>query len=749
MVKVVIFVGIDRLKFRDYIQVIENYVGMEFLENLAGQFSETFDEKLNKLKRKLEHLESKEHDVKVELEYAEQLSMKKPRKEVENWLQEVGRTKTEVQVLEARVKEKSIFKHLSLRNSIDRYTTEVNQLIQRGVFSGGLTLQVCDSGVPLVTTELVGKRFQENKKMIWERVMNNNISSVGVYGMGGVGKTTLITHIYNQLLDHPSSSVAWVSVSQNCSTFKLQDDIAKVLGIGPLDEKDERKRAAVLASALRKRKTFVLILDDIWEYIKLDEVGIPANEIGCKLIITTRSLDVCRMMNCEEIIKVEPLSENDPWELFEMHLGHIAILPSQIKEIAKSLVNEFGGLPLGIILAAGCLRGVDDICQWNDALEQMKDPSLGQVELEFDMAIKIASMNSPRFLVGVEATDKLEDDKLMEDTVRMSLIISDFGPVTHHSRSLESSIHKLPTSVYNLQCLTSLVLRDCFLLKYMSSLENLKALRRFEEIASLRKLETLRTSFRDLNDFNACVNSWKDGGPADYSLAVRKDCFFNERMEYYYETIGNAVYLYEDDPSSSRGVERSASSALHTATFSCLKKIKIWDCHGIKRLFTLALLYNLQNLEVLKVGYCFKMAEIIEPSDELDPQETSSSISSTLPNLSHLELYRLPELKIFCSNIKMDFPSLKHIYIEECPKLQCFLPLPPVPPSKEVAGTTFTMPKLERFLPLPPLRSSKDVAGSTSTIISLEEIEVDEKKGRNGCLCNYFPKHATQTPDIW
>ncbi|KAF3438292.1 hypothetical protein FNV43_RR21054 [Rhamnella rubrinervis] len=320
---------------------------MKSLKNLAGQFIETVDEKLNALKRKLEQLESREHDVKVELEYAEQLSMKKPRKEVQNWLQEVGRTKTEVQNLEARVKEVSIFDHLTLRNSIDRHTTEVNQLIQRGVFHGGLTLQVCDSRVPMVTTELVGENFQKNKTAIWEKLMNDNIPSVRVFGMGGIGKTTLITHIHDQLLGHPSSSVAWVTVSHNCRTLKLQDNIANALGLGSLDEKDERKRAAVLASVLRKKKNFVLILDDIWDPIKLDEVGIPANEIG--------------------------LYPNK----------YSATFPSDIEEIGKSLVNEFAGLPLGIILAAGCVRGVDDICQWNDALEQMKNPSLGQDELEF------------------------------------------------------------------------------------------------------------------------------------------------------------------------------------------------------------------------------------------------------------------------------------------------------------------------------------------------------------------------------
>ncbi|KAF3438297.1 hypothetical protein FNV43_RR21059 [Rhamnella rubrinervis] len=837
----------DLLQFPRPPASLVKVAGMEFLENLAGQFTESLDEMWNKLKRKMEHLVSKEHDTKFELEYAERLSMKKPKKEVENWLQEVARIKTEVQDsdLEAQVKEKSILKHLTLRNSIDRCTTEVNQLIQRGAFHGGLTFQVCDSGVPLVTTELVGENFQENKAMIWKMLMNDNISSVGVY-------------------------------------------------------------------------------DDMWEYIRLHEVGIPVNEIGCKLIITTRSLDVCRKMDCQEKIKVERLSKTDAWELFQMHLGHNATLPSEIEEIAKSLVNEFAGSKfredelefdkLFQVLKYSfdnlnptlqqcflyCVLYPEDSTIYTDDLIQhfideklIYEMNTRRAELNRgrtilnklenscllergdrfgrryvkmhdvvrDMAIKIASMNSPRLLVGVEATDKLEDDKLMEDIVRMSLLVSNFCPertylsprcaslstmlcfnvlsssipdcfFTHMNRLTildlsNSSIEKLPTSVYNLQCLTSLVLKDCCNLRYMSSLENLKALRRLdlcntgiielpqgidtltnlrylnlkcpikvipdgilcklsrlqylaldhrktfpirgEEIASFRKLETLKSSFRDLNDFNTCVDSWKDGGPTDYSLAVRNDCFFNEQMEYDYKTIGNSVYLnYDDDASVSRGgerslmlpnriksleiekldnvdvvtsfcdrrafdlrklvirscgsikqllpcscfsvpafqslkslylnylpnlsdlieAERSALSALHTATFSCLKEIEIYYCHDIKRLFTPGLLYNLQNLEYLEVGKCYQMVEIIEPSGEVDAQEASSSISSTLPKLCHMLLYGLPELKIFCSNTRMGFRSLKHIYIEDCPKLRRFPPLPPLPSSKEAADST-------------------------------------------------------------
>lgn len=45
---------------------------------------ESLDEKMYKLKRKLEHLESEEYDIKVELECAAEMSPKKLKKQVEN-----------------------------------------------------------------------------------------------------------------------------------------------------------------------------------------------------------------------------------------------------------------------------------------------------------------------------------------------------------------------------------------------------------------------------------------------------------------------------------------------------------------------------------------------------------------------------------------------------------------------------------------------------------------------------------------
>lgn len=58
--------------------------------------------------------------------------------------------------------------------------------------------------------------------------------------------------------------------------------------------------------ALLLRGKFVLILDDLWNHFDAEEVGIPINTKGCKLIITTWFSDVCTRMNLKMIEKVEP-----------------------------------------------------------------------------------------------------------------------------------------------------------------------------------------------------------------------------------------------------------------------------------------------------------------------------------------------------------------------------------------------------------------------------------------------------------
>nr|XP_048332974.1 probable disease resistance protein At4g27220 [Ziziphus jujuba var. spinosa] len=193
-------------------------------------------------------------------------------------------------------------------------------------------------------------------------------------------------------------------------------DIAKTIGLDLGNDDGERRRAAKLAGGLRKLNNFVLILDDVWQHIPLDRVGLPNSGNGCKLIIASRSLEVCRKIGCEEYIKVEPVTEKEAWELFSEKLGHDRTFAPQIEPITKSLTKKCSGLPLGIITMAGCMRDVEDITEWNDTLERMKGSI---VEHDDDMGIEV-------FQVLKYSYDMLKDPTVQQCFLHCSLFPEDY-----------------------------------------------------------------------------------------------------------------------------------------------------------------------------------------------------------------------------------------------------------------------------------------------------------------------------------
>ncbi|CDP16609.1 unnamed protein product [Coffea canephora] len=202
--------------------------------------------------------------------------------------------------------------------------------------------------------------------------------------MGGVGKTTLAEHIHNHLLENTQFNVYWISVSQDFTIKRLQGDVAKRLGLDLSDVDDAKVRARRLRDAFEKMKEMVvLMLDDVWEEFRLNSLGIDAR--NCRLILTTRSEEVCNRMQCHSKFELKTLDTEEASGLFERTLGSKTVLDGDLKDIAKSVAKRCDGLPLGIVTVAGSMRGVSNICEWRNALEDLKACSVGHDEMERDV----------------------------------------------------------------------------------------------------------------------------------------------------------------------------------------------------------------------------------------------------------------------------------------------------------------------------------------------------------------------------
>ncbi|KAL0464509.1 UNVERIFIED_CONTAM: Disease resistance protein [Sesamum latifolium] len=194
---------------------------------------------------------------------------------------------------------------------------------------------------------------------VMDLLSRQDVKSIGIWGMGGVGKTTLVKNINNKLTNSspnsPSFSIVMdITVSNKTRETelelkKVQKLIADRLRL-TLTEESMETRASKLHARLMMMKTFLLILDDVWDLIDLDLVGIPSPELhkGGKIILTTRFSNICLQMT-EVTLKIEVLNEEEAWRLFCTSAGKVAI-SREVEPFARAITKECAGLPLAIVV---------------------------------------------------------------------------------------------------------------------------------------------------------------------------------------------------------------------------------------------------------------------------------------------------------------------------------------------------------------------------------------------------------------
>ncbi|KAB2607000.1 disease resistance protein [Pyrus ussuriensis x Pyrus communis] len=301
--------------------------------------------------------------------------------DVHSWLKNVNDVVKKLLQFENEInKKRRCVYRWSLSRKADKIKQDVLVLQNKVTFEN-----VVDPAPPPEIWSTFKKGFKDfksrmaNMNEVIEGLKREEVRMIGICGMGGVGKTTMVKEIITRLAKLKLfDKIVMATVSQSPSIERIQSDIAAQIDL-KFEEKFESGRALKLHGRLMNIERILIVLDDVWTEPNFEDIGLPSGDAhkGCKILLTSRNSEVCNRMRSQQSIEVGILTPAESWELFREMVGESFNDPD-LRSIAKEVVNECGGLPIAIVTVGKALVNKRKP-EWYDALNQLRNYTISVV----------------------------------------------------------------------------------------------------------------------------------------------------------------------------------------------------------------------------------------------------------------------------------------------------------------------------------------------------------------------------------
>ncbi|XP_062007142.1 disease resistance protein RPV1-like isoform X2 [Rosa rugosa] len=208
-------------------------------------------------------------------------------------------------------------------------------------------------------------------------VGENDVRMVGIWGIGGIGKTTLAKAIYNSNADKFEASYFMYNVREHSTMVgglvQLQQSfLSEIMGKKTLAVVNVDRGINVIKERVRNKKV-LLILDDVNQLDQLNNLagGCDWFGSGSRIIITTRDKHLLDVHQVHSIYEVEGLDFDEALELLSWNAFKRNVPLDDYMELAEHAVNNAQRLPLALTILGSHLCG-RSIEKWKAALESYK-----------------------------------------------------------------------------------------------------------------------------------------------------------------------------------------------------------------------------------------------------------------------------------------------------------------------------------------------------------------------------------------
>ncbi|XP_044509264.1 disease resistance-like protein DSC1 [Mangifera indica] len=215
-----------------------------------------------------------------------------------------------------------------------------------------------------------------------ENGSEDHLRILGIWGMSGIGKTTVVEAIFNNINNQFQNS------------FFLKD-IGKESRLNP-------NKKFILTNRKLDKKKILIVLDDVTSVDQINSlIGNFLNDLGLgsRIIITTRDKRV--LQNCDvptnNLYKVEGLSDPEALELFSWHAFKRKEPISDYHFLSNKVVKYSNGVPLALIICGKYLSNwKGDFKVWESAIDKLQVSPLEGIQKELQVSYNELDGHGPQ-----------------------------------------------------------------------------------------------------------------------------------------------------------------------------------------------------------------------------------------------------------------------------------------------------------------------------------------------------------------
>ncbi|RYR70874.1 hypothetical protein HN51_023259 [Arachis hypogaea] len=204
-------------------------------------------------------------------------------------------------------------------------------------------------------------------------IESSEVRIIGIWGMGGIGKTTIAEFFFDKYSSHYEGSCMLKNVREESQKFGVlhlcEKLISELLAGESLVLKGSSKaRSAFIQRKLSRKKVFI-VLDDMDTFEQFKHLATQWLGPGSRIIVTTRDKHVLGKVH--GIYELQGLSFENSLKLFCLNAFDKVYPEAGYEEVSKMAVNYAKGVPLALKVVGSFLYS-KTIEEWESALEKLK-----------------------------------------------------------------------------------------------------------------------------------------------------------------------------------------------------------------------------------------------------------------------------------------------------------------------------------------------------------------------------------------